>query len=108
MTNAWYIFWYVWPVLSSILEVPQTVLDIIGRIINIMTEDTWELRLGYKNIYLDILIVEGIMGSYMIWLVDSVTLIDKADCKNPVQWEHFWQHTLKTLAPHGLNVEDDF
>ena len=34
----------------------------------------------------------------------SVTLIDKTDGKNPAKREH----TLKTLAPHGLNVEDDF
>ena len=38
----------------------------------------------------------------------SVTLIDKTDAKNPIKREHYWRHTLKTLAPHGLNVEDDF
>ena len=38
----------------------------------------------------------------------SVTLVDKTDAKNPIKREHYWWHTLKTLAPHGLNVEDDF
>ena len=37
-----------------------------------------------------------------------VTLIDKTDAKNPIKREHYWRHTHKTLAPHGLNVEDDF
>ena len=37
-----------------------------------------------------------------------VTLIDKTDAKNSIKREHYWQHTLKTLASHGLNVEDDF
>ena len=38
----------------------------------------------------------------------SVTFIDKTDAKNPIKREYYWQHTLKTVAPHGLNVEDDF
>ena len=38
----------------------------------------------------------------------SITMIDKTDAKNPTKREHYWQHTLKTLALHGLNVEDDF
>ena len=38
----------------------------------------------------------------------SVILIDKTDEKNPIKPEHHWRHTLKALAPHGLNVEDDF
>ena len=38
----------------------------------------------------------------------SVTLIDKTDGKNPIKREHYWRNTLKTLVPHGLNVEDDF
>ena len=34
----------------------------------------------------------------------SVTLIDKNDRKNILfKPEHYWQHTLKTLEPHGLN-----
>ena len=37
-----------------------------------------------------------------------VTLIDKTDGKNPFKREHYWRHTLKTLASLGLNVEDDF
>ena len=38
----------------------------------------------------------------------SVTLIDKIDAKNPIKRKHYWRHTLKTLAPYCLNVEDDF
>ena len=38
----------------------------------------------------------------------SVTLIDKTDAKNPIKQEHYWWYTLKTMPPHGLNVEDDF
>ena len=38
----------------------------------------------------------------------SVTLINKTDGKNSIKREHFWPHTLKTLAPHGLKVEGDF
>ena len=37
-----------------------------------------------------------------------VILIDKTDGKNPIKQEHYWRHTLETLVPHGLNVEDDF
>ena len=37
-----------------------------------------------------------------------VTLNDKTDAKNSIKREHYWWHTLKTLAPDGLNVEDDF
>ena len=38
----------------------------------------------------------------------SVTLMDKTDVKDPIKPEHYWRHTLKYLAPHGLNVEYDF
>ena len=38
----------------------------------------------------------------------SVTLIDKTDAKYPIKREHYQRHTLKMLAPHGLNVEDEF
>ena len=38
----------------------------------------------------------------------SVTIIDKTDGKNPIKRENYWWHTLKTLAPRGLNVEEDF
>ena len=37
----------------------------------------------------------------------TMTLIDKTDPKNPNRREHCWRHTLKTMAPLGLNVEDD-
>ena len=38
----------------------------------------------------------------------SVTLIDKTDGKNCTTWKHNWRHTIKTLAPYGLNVKNDF
>ena len=36
----------------------------------------------------------------------SIALIDKTDGSDPKKRETFWMHTLKTLAPYGLNVED--
>ena len=41
------------------------VSDIVGTTINAMTENMREVRLVCKNIFLNILIVMGIMGSYM-------------------------------------------
>ena len=37
----------------------------------------------------------------------TITFIDKTDPKDPNRREHYWRHTLKTMAPLGLNVEDD-
>ena len=36
----------------------------------------------------------------------SITLIDKSDGSDPTKKETFRLHTLKTLAPYGLNVEN--
>ena len=36
----------------------------------------------------------------------SIALIDKTDGSDLTKRETFWMHTRKTLAPHGLNVED--
>ena len=36
----------------------------------------------------------------------STTFIGKADPKDH-QREHYWRHTLKTMAPLDLNAEDD-
>ena len=36
----------------------------------------------------------------------SIILTDK-DTKDPNKREHYWRHTLKTMAPQGLNVEGD-
>ena len=47
------------------LVVPQIVSDIVGTITNVMTENLQEGRLVCKNIFLNILIVKGIMGSYV-------------------------------------------
>ena len=89
------------------LVVPQIASDIVGTIINVMTENMQEVRLVCKNIYFNILIVKGIMHNGFLHDV-SVTLIDKINAKNPIKREDYGRHTLKTLAPHGLNVEDDF
>ena len=36
----------------------------------------------------------------------SIALIDKTDDSDPTKGETFWVHTLKSLASHGLNVEN--
>ena len=38
---------------------------VVGTVINFKSENIWEVRLVCKNISLNILIVKGIMGSYM-------------------------------------------
>ena len=35
----------------------------------------------------------------------SISFIDKTDGFDPTKRENFWMRTLKTLAPHGLNIE---
>ena len=37
----------------------------------------------------------------------TITFIDKTDPKDPNRQEHYWRHTLKTMAPLGLNAGDD-
>ena len=37
-----------------------------------------------------------------------IVLIDKADPKDLNRLECYWRHTLKTMAPLRLNVEDDY
>ena len=37
----------------------------------------------------------------------TITFIDKTDHKDSNPREHYWRHTLKTMVPLGLNVEDD-
>ena len=37
----------------------------------------------------------------------TITFIDHNDPKDPNQIEHYWRHTLKTMAPLYLNYEDD-
>ena len=77
-TNAWYIFWHVRLVLSSMLVVSQIVSDIVGITANVMTENLREGRLVWKNIFLNILIVKGLMGSYMTFHLHwSIKLMQK-------------------------------
>ena len=37
----------------------------------------------------------------------SVILIDKTYGSNPTKRETYWIRILKTIAPYGLNVEND-
>ena len=37
----------------------------------------------------------------------STVFIDKTDPKDPNKRKHYWRHTLKTVAPQELNVEND-
>ena len=80
------------------LVVAQIVSEIVGTITNLTTENLQEHLFEHFN-------SEGHNGL----LHDvSITLIDKTDAKTPIKREHYWRHTLETLAPHGLNVENDF
>ena len=36
----------------------------------------------------------------------TIAFIKETDPKDPEQREHYWRHTLKTMAPLGLNVKD--
>ena len=77
-TNAWYIFWHVRLVLSSMLVVPLIVPDIVKTIMNTMTEKMREVKLIFKNIFLKILIVKGLMGSYTTFQLHwSINLMQK-------------------------------
>ena len=37
----------------------------------------------------------------------SITFIDKTDPSDPFKREEYWRRTLKTMAPFGLNIEDN-
>ena len=49
---------------------------------------------------------EGHSSSFLDDL--SIIFIDKTNPKDSNKREHYWRHTLKTMAPQGLNVEDDW
>ena len=49
------------------LVAPHIVSDIVRPIINVTTENMREVSLVCKNIFLNILIVKGTMGSYMMF-----------------------------------------
>ena len=38
----------------------------------------------------------------------SITFIDKTDPSDPLKREDYWRRTLKTMAPFGLNNEDNY
>ena len=37
----------------------------------------------------------------------SITLIDKTDPSDPLKREDYWRRTLETMAPFGLNIENN-
>ena len=56
------------------------------------------------TIYLNIYASEG----HCSFLEDlTIAFIHKTNPKNLNQREHYWRHTLKTIATLGLNVEND-
>ena len=70
-----------------------------------MEENMREVRLILQEHLFEDFISEGDNG----FLHDVLfTLIDKTVGKILIKREHYWCHTLKTLAPHDLNVGDDF
>ena len=104
-TNAWYIFWHLRPVLSSVLVVPQIVSDTVGTIINVMTENIREVRLVCNNIFLNILIMKGIMSSYMafqlhwsIKFMEEILLSESTNGNIPSRHWHFVVLMLKTIS----------
>lgn len=103
ITNAGYIFWHVRPVLSNMLVVPQTVLDIVRTIISVLTENMWEKRLACKNTSMNILMVKGKMGSKMTFQLHWSMKLTVKILLNPIN-----QQIIKMLVPHCFYVEDDF
>ena len=60
------------------LVVPQIVSGAVGKIVNVMKENIWEVRLVCKNIFLNILIEQGVMGSYMTFQLHwSLKIMEK-------------------------------
>ena len=47
------------------------------------------------------------MYVYMYVNIYIYIFIDKTDPKDPNRREHYWRHILRTMAPDGLNIEDD-
>ena len=37
----------------------------------------------------------------------SITFIDKTDPSDPLKREDYWRRTLETVAPFGLNIENN-
>ena len=46
------------------------------------------------------------LGGHNGFLNVSITFIDKTDLSNPLRKEDYWKQTLKTMVPHGRNIED--
>ena len=68
----------------------------------IITKITIRNTLG-KNYMTQDLLEHFSTKGHNSFLVDvSVIFIDKTDPKDPNKREHYWRHTLKTIATHGL------
>ena len=91
--------------LKQYVDSTQIVSDIAGTFINVMTENLREVRLVCKNIFLNILIVKGIMGSYMTfqlhWLIKLMQKIlsneNTAGDINSKRW-HLMVFMLKMIV----------
>ena len=105
ITNAWYIFWHVRPVLRSMLLVPQSVSGIVGTIINVTTKNMREVSLVCKNIFLNILIVNGTLGSdmtfqlhWLIKLMGKILLNENTTGDIPSKRWHLMVWMLKMIS----------
>ena len=85
------------PVLSSMLVVPQNVLD------KKFDRKYVKGELCLQEHLFEHFNSEGHNGFLHNVLV---ALINKTDGKNPTKREHYWRHNIKTLALHDLNVDD--
>ena len=48
------------------------------------------------------------MASHDGFLKDvSIAFIEKTDPFHPLRREDYWRQTLKTMVPHGLNIEEN-
>ena len=90
--------------MKSALVRLQTALDLGGITRNLRVENL----IGMKNVCKNILNSHFESEGHKRFLDVSNALINKTDGSNPMKRETFWMHTLKTLAPYGLNVEDGF
>ena len=58
-----------------------------------------------KHIYLN---TSQVRVTMVFWMMFPLFIcIDKTDPEDSNKREHIWRHTLKKMAPQGLNVEDD-
>ena len=61
-----------------------------------------------SKIYLNILLVFDLFDHCSFLEDVAIIFIDTTDPTDANRREHYWTHTLKTMAPLGLNVKDDW